>query len=150
LHLEQGMLGLALLELLHVDLHAQPTEAERDLHVRRPVGVVVHVEALDAGHRLRHRRWIVQDLPDRRARRGERALALEVHASTTPTCERVLSGCWSISQTRLYGFQLSTTIALPLPRSASCSAAHTAWMLAPPPSPMPFVPSGVKGDALSM
>jgi hypothetical protein len=42
---------LALLDLLHVDLHLQAAEAERDLHVRRPVPVVVDVEALDAGHR---------------------------------------------------------------------------------------------------
>ena len=30
--------------------------------------------------------------------------------------------------------------------SASCRAAHTAWIPAPPPSPMPFAPSGVNGD----
>src|SRR6185503_7194736 len=35
-------LRLALLDLLHVDLHLQAAEAERDLHVRGPVPVVVH------------------------------------------------------------------------------------------------------------
>ena len=68
-------LRLALLDLLHVDLHLQAAEAERDLHVRRPAPVVVDVEALDAGHRLRHRRRVVQHLPHRRraARRRSRS-----------------------------------------------------------------------------
>jgi hypothetical protein len=72
-------LRLALLELLHVDLHLHAAEAERDLHVRRPVPVVVDVEALDARHRLRHRLGIVQHLPDRGPRRGEGALAGDIH-----------------------------------------------------------------------
>ena len=55
-----GELGRALLGLVHVDLHLQAAEPERDLHVRRPALLVVHVEALDAGHRLRHRRRVVQ------------------------------------------------------------------------------------------
>ena len=92
-------LRLALLDLLHVDLHLQAAEAERDLHVRRPVPVVVDVEALDAGHRLRHRRRVVQHLPDRRARRVEVALAGDVHA---------FASC-SSRQTRWYGLWLSVT-----------------------------------------
>ena len=92
-------LRLALLDLLHVDLHLHAAEAERDLHVRRPVPVVVDVEALDAGHRLRHRLRVVQHLPDRRARRLEGALAGDVHA---------LASC-SSRQTRWYGLWLSVT-----------------------------------------
>ena len=38
----------------------------------------------------------------------------------------------------------------PALRSASWIAAQTAWMAAPPPSPIPFVPSEVNGDGLSM
>ena len=100
-------LGLALLGLLHVDLHLQAAEAERDLHVRGPALVVVDVEALDAGHRLRHRGRIVQHLPHGRARRVEHALALDVHASDHLDDARAARGCSSISQTRWYGFQLS-------------------------------------------
>src|SRR5712691_10967239 len=103
LDVHRGVLEVALLGLVHVDLHLQAAEAERDLHVRRPAPLVVHVEALDAGHRRRHRRGVVQHLPDRRARRVERALSLDDHASTTCTRSRVLSGCSSISQTRWYG-----------------------------------------------
>src|SRR4029079_9168211 len=109
----------------------------------------VYVEALDPRHRLRHRRGIVEDVPDSLPRRGERALTGDVHASTVVTVPRVRSGCSSISQTVWYGWALSTTIAPPRERSASCTAAQTAWMPAPPPSPMPFVPSAVKGEGLS-
>ena len=42
--------------------------------------------------------------------------------------------------------QLRQTVGLPRDESASCKAAQTAWMPAPPPSPMPFAPSGVYGD----
>ena len=52
----------------------------------------------------------------------------------------------SSRQTRWYGLWLSVTIA-PV---ASWIAAQTAWIPAPPPSPMPFVPSGVNGDGLSI
>ena len=50
---------------------------------------------------------VAQHLPHGCARRVERALSFDVHASTTSTRARVFSGCWSISHTRLYGFQLS-------------------------------------------
>ena len=45
---------------------------------------------------------------------------------------------------------LPATIGLPAARSASLIAAHTVCMGAPPPSPMPFVPSGVNGDGDSI
>src|SRR5260370_34473775 len=106
-------LGLALLGLLHVDLHLEAAEAERDLHVRGPALLIVDVEALDTGHRRGHRRRIVQDLPDRLPRRVEDALALDDHASTTCTRAPACSGCESISHTRRYGFELSHTIAPP-------------------------------------
>src|SRR5205814_1176542 len=79
------VLELAFVDLLHVDLHLQAAEAERDLDVRGPAPFVVHLEALDTGHRRRHRRRVVHHLPDRRARRIERALALHVHRSATST-----------------------------------------------------------------
>src|SRR5262249_51564326 len=139
--------GLALLDLLHVDLHAQAAEPERDLHVRSPVVLVVDVEALDPRHRLRHRRRVVEDAPHRRARGRERPLARDVHDSVTVTFAPSVPS--SICQTRWYGLQLSLTSAPPFARSASWTAAQTAWIPAPPPSPMPFVPSGVNGDALS-
>src|SRR5579884_2380835 len=142
-------LGLALLDLVHVDLHLQPAEAEWDLHVRGPAAVVVYVEALHSGHRLRHRRGVVEHAPDVRPRRREGALAGDVHASVTCTRPPAPCGSLSISQTRWYGLALSQTIAPPLSRNASWIAAHTAWMPAPPPSPIPFVPSGVNGEGLS-
>src|SRR5262249_7075873 len=148
LELHRGGLELALVRLLHVDLQLETAERERHVDSRRPPVRVVDVEALDTGHRLRHRLRVVEHLPHDRARSRERPLALDVHATCTSARER--SGCSISSQTRLYGFQLSCTIASPLPRSASWIAAQTAWMPAPPPSPIPFVPSGVKGEALSM
>src|SRR5438067_8599221 len=99
--------------LFRSHLHLEAAEPERDLHVRGPAPLVVDVEALDARHRLRHRRRVVQDLPHGRPRRRERALALEVHVRPTLTSSRVRSGCWSSSQTRRYGLWLSQTIASP-------------------------------------
>ena len=106
-------LGLALVGLLHVDLHLQAAEPERDLDVGGPAQRVVHVEALDAGHRLRHRGWIVQHAPHRRARCSEDAVAGDVHASTTDTRPPADAGLVSSSHTRWYGFALSHTTALP-------------------------------------
>ena len=59
-------LGLALLEPLEVHRHVEAAEAERDLDLGRPVLLVVHLEALHAGHELRHLGGIVDDCPDRR------------------------------------------------------------------------------------
>jgi hypothetical protein len=59
-----GELRRALLDLVEVDRHPQPTEPERDLHLRLPVALVLDLEALDARHQLRHLRRIVEDLPD--------------------------------------------------------------------------------------
>src|SRR5262249_11565267 len=138
LDLQGRELELPLLDLVHVDLHLQATEAEWDLDVRRPAPVVVDVERLDARHRLRERGRVVQDVPDRAARRLERALARDIHVPTPVTRAPASAGLFSISHTRWYGFALSHTLAPPRPRSASCTAAHTAWMPAPPPSPIPF------------
>src|SRR6476646_6790951 len=124
LDVELRELGFALLGLVHVDLHPQAAEAERDLDIRRPVLRVVDVEALDAGHRLRHRGRIVEHAPHRVARCSEVAVTVDVHASLTVTFAPALPS--SISQTRWYGFALSQTIASPFPRSASCTAAQTA------------------------
>jgi len=85
LDVHRSELQVALLRLLHVDLHLQAAEPERDLHVRRPAPLVVHVEALDARHRLRHRGGIVQHLPHGLARRREVPFALDVHALATST-----------------------------------------------------------------
>src|SRR5207249_7968123 len=124
--------GLALLELLEADAHPQAAEPERDLDVRLPVPLVGDVEALDAGHRLRHRGGVVQHLPHSRARRVEAPVALDPHRLSTATPPG--PSLRSSSQTRWYGLQLRV-IVLP---SASCSAEQTAWMPAPPPSPIPF------------
>ena len=88
-------LRLALLDLLHVDLHLQAAEAERDLHVRRPAPVVVDVEALDARHRLRHRRGVVQHLPDgrRAARRRSRSPETFTPAPPAAAARRAGTGC---------------------------------------------------------
>src|SRR5213082_1265846 len=119
--------------------------------MRAPVLVVLDVERLHAGHGLGHLRRIVQDLPDRRQRRLELPLAGDLHRLSTLTSFLVSAGLCSISQTRWYGLQLRHTIGPP-PRlpSAFCSAAQTAWIPAPPPSPIPFAPSGVNGDSDSM
>src|SRR5205085_12479586 len=100
-------------------------------------------EPLDSGHRPPHRRRVVQAPPHRVLRRLEAPLALDPHRLSTVTPP---SSPWRSSQTRWYGLQLRV-IVLP---SASWSAEHTAWMPAPPPSPIPFAPSGVKGDSDSM
>src|SRR5437588_11076799 len=79
---------LTLLELLHAHLHLQATEAERDLHVRGPVAIVLDVEALDARHRLRHRGRIVEYAPDRVTGRVELLLAFDLHAVSSPFMHR--------------------------------------------------------------
>src|SRR3954447_2044729 len=146
-----GELGLALLHLLEVDRHAQAAEPERDLDVRTPVPVVLDVERLDTRHRLGHLRRIVQDAPDRRPRCVELSLAGDLHRLSTLTSLRVSAGFCRNSQTCWYRLQLRQTIG-PSPRlpRAFCSAAQTAWIPAPPPSPIPFAPSGVNGDSDSM
>src|SRR6476619_3067716 len=146
---EARELGLALLSLLHVHRHAERAESERDLHVGAPAALVLDVEALDARHRRGHRGRVVEDVPDGGARRLEGALAGDPQRDSTATRLRLSSGSESSSQTRWYGLQLSYTIGFPRGRSASCNAAQTAWIPAPPPSPMPFVPSEVNGDGLS-
>src|SRR5258708_12705328 len=128
-----GELGLALLGLLHVDLHLEAAEAERDLHVRSPPLLIVDVEALDAGHRRGHRRGIVQDLPDGLPRSVEDALALDDHASTTCTRAPACSGCQSISPTRRDGFELSHTIPSPCPRTTPRSPPQPPSLPPPPP-----------------
>ena len=107
LRVQRRELRLALLDLLEVDRHAQAAEPERDLHLRRPVPVVLDLEALDARHQLRHLRGVVQHLPDDVARRGQLLRPLDLHAATTATLARVASGSCSIDQTRWYGLQLS-------------------------------------------
>ena len=54
--LQRGELEAALLELRELDRHLQAAEPERDLHFGAPVPVVLDLEALDAGHGLRHLR----------------------------------------------------------------------------------------------
>ena len=143
-------LGLALLRLLEVDLHAQAAQAERDDDPRGPVRVVVDVEALDARHQLRHALRVVEHLPHHRPRRRERARPVDLHRCSTDTPARDASGSRSRSHTRFGGLCEVATIGLPAERSASWIAAHTVCMGAPPPSPMPFVPSGVNGDGDSI
>ncbi len=63
---------------------------------------------------------------------------------------RLASGSRSSSNTRCGGLQESETIGAPAGLSASWSAAQIAWIAAPPPSPIPFVPSGVNGDGDSI
>ena len=60
------------------------------------------------------------------------------------------TGQQSIRQTRSGGLCESvTTAGFPTRRSASWIAAQIAWIAAPPPSPIPFVPSEENGDGLS-
>ena len=100
LRVQGGELRRALLDLLEVDRHPQPAEPERNLHLRLPVPVVLDLEALDAGHQLRHLGRVVQHLPDDGARRRQLLRPLDLHAGATETFVRVDSGSWSIDQTR--------------------------------------------------
>src|SRR5262249_38650108 len=147
LRVEARELGRSLLGLLEVDRHRERAEPERDLHVRDPVAVVLDVERLDAGHQLRHLRRVVEAVPHNCPRYREVALALDLHASTTSSPWRLADGSSIRSNTRNGGLHESVTIGAPSGRSASWIAAHIAWIAAPPPSPMPFVPSGVNGEA---
>ena len=82
------------------EVYAQAAEAERDLHVRAPVPVVLDVERLDPWHRLRHPRRIVEDLPDGGERSIEHALTGDLHRLSTVTSLRVSPGLCSSSHTR--------------------------------------------------
>ena len=99
LGVQLGEVRLALLHLFEVDRHAQTAEAERDLHVRPPMPLVLDVEGLDARHRLRHLRRVVQNLPDRVRRRLELLFPGDLHRLSTLTSLRVSSGFWSKSHT---------------------------------------------------
>jgi hypothetical protein len=100
LRIQRSELGLAFLDLLEVDGHAQAAEPERDLHLRLPVPVVADLESLDTRHQLRHLRRIVQHLPHDAARGRQLLRALQLHADTTDTFARVDSGSCSIDHTR--------------------------------------------------
>src|SRR5262249_38621722 len=106
---------------------------------------------LDAGHQLRHLLGIVEHVPDD-LRRGVEVLdSLRLHGSTTSTRPFDSSGNEIRRQTRSGGVWLAvSTASIPEARSASWIAAQTAWIPAPPPSPMPFVPRSLKGEGLSM
>src|SRR5262249_11423440 len=147
LRVHRRELGCALLELLEVDRHLQPAEAERDLHLRLPVLVVLDLEALHARHQLRHLRGVVDHVPDGPRRRLPLLRAADFPLAFPSTWARVAPGSRSISQPRWYGLRESYTIARPAGRSASWMAEQMQWMPPPPPSPMPFAPSGVTGDA---
>ena len=100
LRVERGELERPLLELRERDRHLQPAEPERHLDLRAPVRVVRDLEALHAGHRLRHLRRVVDHAPDDLARRVELLRPLELHFDVTSTFSRDRSGSRSISQTR--------------------------------------------------
>src|SRR5207247_9776135 len=82
---ELGVLDRPLFELLEAEVELQPAHAERDLHRRLPVAVVLNLEALHAGEQLRHLRWVVQDVPDQLGRRVELLRALDFHCWVTST-----------------------------------------------------------------
>src|SRR5207248_287718 len=111
---------------------------------------VLDLEALDAGKQLRHLRRVVEHVPDELRRRVELPGALDLH-SLTSTSAAVSSGLVSIRHTRSGGlWESATTAFVPACRNASWIAAQIAWIAAPPPSPIPFVPSEENGDGLSM
>ena len=68
---QRGVLGRSLLELLEVDASFSPPIPSGTLHLRRPVRVVLHLEALDAGQQLREPLRVLEHRPDRFARRVE-------------------------------------------------------------------------------
>src|SRR6266536_1115766 len=141
----------SLLDLLELEVELQPAHPERDLDRGRPVPVVLDLEALDPGEQLRHLRGVVEDVPDELRRRVELPRAFDLHCCVTSTRAAVSSGAWSIRQIRSGGLWESlTTAGLPAWRRASWIAAQIAWIAAPPPSPIPFVPSEENGDGLSM
>ena len=84
-------------------------------------------------------------------RRVELLDSFDLHVLSTSTRALLSSGFVINRHTRSAGLWLSeTTPGIPALRSASWMAAQTAWMAAPPPSPIPFVPSEENGDGLSM
>src|SRR5437763_1514698 len=118
---------------------------------RVPLAIVLDVERRHSGHQLRHLLRIVEHVPDHLRRRVELADTLELHCDTNSTRRLDSSGLVISRQTRSGGLWLSvTTASIPAERRASWMAAHTAWMPAPPPSPMPFVPRSLNGDGLSI
>src|SRR5439155_18602715 len=147
---ESRVLDRPLIGLLEPELQLQPAHSQRHLDRCRPVFLVLHLEALDAGEELRHSCGVVQHLPDELARCIELLRPFHLHGDRTSTVERLSSGDESSRHTRSAGLWLSVTIAPPAERSASWIAAQTAWIPAPPPSPIPFVPSDENGDGLSM
>ena len=84
----------------------QAAEAQWHFHLRRPVLLVVHLEALHPRHELRHLGGVVDDSPYLLARSGELFRPRDDHFDTTETFPRVASGSWSIDQTRCGGLQL--------------------------------------------
>src|SRR5262249_46814307 len=150
LRAQAGELELARLGLREVDRHREAAEPERDLHLRLPVLWILDLERLDAGHQLGHLLGVVQDLPDDLAAGPDRPLPVDLHAGATSTPARLAPGSRRSSKTRWGGLHESETIGAPAVFSASCRAAQIAWMAAPPPSPIPFVPSGVNGEGDSI
>ena len=100
LAVQRRVLERPLLELLEVHRHLEPAEAERHLHLCRPVTIVGDLEALDARHGLRHLRGVVENRPDDLAGGGELLRTFNFHFEVTSTFSRVRSGCRSISHTR--------------------------------------------------
>src|SRR5262245_4075314 len=116
-------LGRPLLEPLEVHRHLEPAEAERHLHLGRPVAVVDDLEALDAGHQARHLRRIVDHVPHDLAGGGQLLGPLDLHLDSTVTVAPL--PLRSISHTRWYGLWLSkTNTSCPAERTASCTAAE--------------------------
>ena len=76
---ELGVLDRALLELLELEVQLQAAHAERDLHGRLPVPVVLNLEALDAREQLRHLGRVLQDVPDELGRRVELLESFDFH-----------------------------------------------------------------------
>src|SRR5207302_632391 len=139
---ELRVLDRALFGLPEVELQLQAAHAERHLHVRRPVPVVLHLETFDPRKQLREPGRVHQDIPDDLHRRVELLDSFDLHVLTTSTRALLSSGFVINRHTRWAELWLSeTTPGIPALRSASWIAAQTAWMAAPPPSPIPFVPS---------
>ena len=142
-------LGLALLDLLEVDRHARARRARAAPSPSRS-------SAGRPGPRTSRRRASSPpSRPGRSARPRRPPAARRTCArprpsrGTTRRARRLAAGSGSAPRRggRVAGV---VTIGAPRGASASCSAAQTAWIPAPPPSPMPFVPSGVNGDGDSI
>src|SRR5215813_12757154 len=145
------VLDRALVGLLELGPQLQAAHAQRHFDVRRPVLVVLDLEPFDARQQLRDARGVHEDVPDGLRRGVELLGSFDLHVLSTSTRALLSSGFAINRHTRSAGLWLSeTTPGIPALRSASWMAAQTAWMAAPPPSPIPFVPSEENGDGLSM